>query len=212
MSTNLLQSRLLVVLRGVSVQDIPDLMQALEDGGVRFAEFPFDASGKTPDSEIAALMHAAREWSEGRSMQIGAGTVIRKELVRLAKDAGASYLVSPNTDPEIIAFTKENNLFSMPGAMTVTEIIRAWNSGADAIKVFPASVLGPAFFHAVKEPLPHVPLFAFGGIRTEDIPAYRAAGTDGFGIASQIVPADAVASKDWARITACAKAVTGLLR
>lgn len=178
-------TRLIVILRGIPGHTLPDLLDALYDGGIRLAEITYDATGRIPAADTAAMIRTATRHTEGR-MYIGAGTVLDEQQLDLTKDAGGSFIISPHTDISLIAETKKRGLFSIPGAMTVSEIVAAHKAGADAIKLFPTSTLGVDFIPQVRAPLPHIRLLAVSGVSFDEIPAYLRAGAAGFGIGGAI--------------------------
>ena len=177
--------RLIVILRGIPCGSLPDVLDALYDGGIRLAEITYDAAGVIPQTETAAMIHTAASRMEGK-MYIGAGTVLTTHQLDLTKEAGGSFIISPHTDTELIRETKKRDLVSIPGAMTVSEIVAAHHAGADAVKLFPASTLGVDFIPQVRAPLPHIRLLAVSGVGLADIPAYLQAGAAGFGIGGAI--------------------------
>ncbi len=178
--------RLIVIMRRIPEEKLCSVLDILYDSGIRLAEITFDASGKVSDDETASMIRQAVTHTDGR-MCIGAGTVLNDKQLQLIKQAGGRFIISPHTDISLIQRTKELELISIPGVMNVSEMVAATAAGADYVKVFPASVLGPDFIKQVKAPLPHIKMLAVGGVRTEDIPKWQAAGVDGFGIGSAIV-------------------------
>ncbi|MCQ2477959.1 MAG: bifunctional 4-hydroxy-2-oxoglutarate aldolase/2-dehydro-3-deoxy-phosphogluconate aldolase [Clostridia bacterium] len=180
------KERLIVIIRGVEKEKIIPVLTALYENGVRLAEITFDQSGKTSDKETAEKIAMAVKHFEGK-MFIGAGTVLNKKQVKLAKKAGCKFIISPDMKPSVIKCTKKSGMISIPGAMTVTEIEAAHTAGADYIKVFPAAAVGPRYFKDVAAPLPTVKLLAVGGIGCEEIDGYLKNGAYGFGVGSGIV-------------------------
>ena len=138
-------------------------------------------------------------------MYIGAGTVLNEKQVELTKNAGGSFIISPNTKEAVIKKTVALDMVSMPGALTPTEIEAAHEYGADFVKLFPVANLGPDYVKAVKAPLSHIKLTAVGGINEENMPVYLKAGVSGFGIGTNIVDKKLVAQEDWTAVTALAK-------
>lgn len=183
--------RLIVIMRNIPESGIIEAVEAMYEGGIRFAELTFDQSGAVSDTETARVIGRLAERFAGR-VTIGAGTVIDPAEVELAADAGAGFIISPNSDSSVIERTRELGLISIPGAMTVSEITADYRCGADFVKVFPSSLLGTAFFKAVRAPLPMIRLLAVNGIGLSDIPAYLDAGAAGFGIGGAIVNHDRV--------------------
>ncbi|WOC76579.1 bifunctional 4-hydroxy-2-oxoglutarate aldolase/2-dehydro-3-deoxy-phosphogluconate aldolase [Intestinibacillus sp. NTUH-41-i26] len=196
--------KLIAIVRGIPHDQCMPLAQALYDGGIRLLEIPFNQ--QEPDS----FLQTARTISDlsnafSGKLLIGAGTVVSTELVRLAADAGAQYIISPDTKESVIAETRERGLVSMPGAMTPTEITLAHQSGADFVKLFPAGALSVDYFKAVFAPLGHIKYLAVGGINTENIPAFLKAGCCGFGIGGNLVNKTWAAEGAFDRITAVAQ-------
>ena len=151
--------------------------------------------------KIAALVAAL-----GDRMSIGAGTVLSVEEVHAAHEAGASFIVSPDTDPDVIAETKRLGMASIPGAMTPSEIKKAYALGADIVKLFPADDLGYHYIQNLKGPLPHIPLMATGGVNPETIPEFLSRGILAVGTGITIFRPDLVAAEDYEGIKALAKA------
>src|SRR5207247_8616349 len=134
-----------------------EVIRALADGGVTVAEVTFTV----PDA-IDVLRKASREL--GDRVLLGAGTVLDTETARAALLAGAEFLVAPTLNLDVIRLCQRYDKLVMPGAFTPTEILTAWEAGADIVKVFPADVVGPAFFKALRGPLPQVRLMPTGGV------------------------------------------------
>ncbi len=126
-------------------------------------------------------------------MAVGAGTVTSAALAELAHSAGAQFIVSPDTDPAVIRRTKELGMCAMPGAMTPSEIKTAYEAGADFVKVFPASVLGPEYIRAIRGPLGQIPLLAVGGV------------SEGVSVGGKLVNRDWIAAGQWDSITQLAR-------
>ena len=120
-------------------------------------------------------------------------------------DAGGRYLVTPATQPEIIRMGKALGLGLFPGAFTPTEILAAYEAGADGVKVFPASALGPSYIKAVRAPLSHIPLLAVGGINEKNAAEFLRAGCVGLGVGGSLVNKQWIADGEWDKITALAK-------
>ena len=150
------KEKLIAIVRGIAPEKCLKVAGALYAGGFRLVEITFDQ--KNPDSwaTTAAAIKAISEAYSG-TMEVGAGTVTSVELVELAASAGAKYIISPDTNIDVIKRTRELGLVSMPGALTPTEILTAYNNGADFVKLFPIANLGPAYVKAVRadQPRPH---------------------------------------------------------
>lgn len=163
-------SGLVAVVRAESAQQAMGIAEACAEGGAAAIEITFTVPGA-----LGVIEALARRFSRGEIL-IGAGTVLDPETARAALLSGAQYVVSPHFDPEIVKLCHRYRAPVMPGTMSVTEIVRALESGADMIKVFPGDVLGPQFLRAVRGPLPHAPLAPSGGVSFENIPDWIDAG------------------------------------
>ena len=177
------ETKLVAILRGVPSDQLFELLDCLYESGIRLAEITYDATDDIPDEVTASDIGRAATYMEDR-MLIGAGTVIRREQVELTTAMGGKFIISPNMDPEIIRYTKELDMISMPGAMTVSEVCDAVNAGADYVKLFPVSVLGPGFVKAILAPLRNAKLVAVSGVTPNNIDEYMRAGCVGAGIGS----------------------------
>ena len=197
--------KLIAILRGVPMEHTDCVVQALLEGGIHVLEFTFDHG--QPDcieATAAKIQHVSGKY--GDTLVIGCGTALSVEEAEAAHEAGASLVITPNVNPDVIHRTRELDMVSMPGAMTPTEIELAWRSGADIVKIFPAGNLGPGYIKAIRGPLGHIPLSAVGGISVDNIPAFLDAGVCGFGLGGPLVIPAAVKSGDYAAIEARALA------
>lgn len=199
--------RLIVIVRGVEREYLIPLAEAMYAGGVHLMEVTYDASGKTTDDETASNIALLTEHF-GERMMIGAGTVLTEKQAELTKKAGGRFIISPNTDANVIAKTKALGMVSIPGALTPTEAQTAHLAGADFVKLFPLDAMGADYLKAISAPLSHIKFLAVGGIDETNMSKYRKAGAKGFGVGSNIV------KKDWLRegkldaITSLAKIFT----
>ena len=175
------KEKIVMIVRGVPLDRLIPLAEAMYRGGIRAMECTYDATGKIPDEEIAATIGKLAAHFEGR-MVIGAGTVIRENQVELTAKAGGRFIVSPDMNEAIIRKSKALFLASLPGALTPTEAATAHRAGADFVKLFPISTMGAAYLKAIRAPLSHIRFLAVGGVRLENMAEYLAAGAVGFGI------------------------------
>ena len=199
-----LDKKIVAIVRGVYGQDALDLASALYAGGIELLEVTFDQSkpeSLNRTSDTVKLL--CREL--GDKMYFGAGTVTTIEMLNLAKEAGAGFIVSPDCNPEVIKATVEAGMVSMPGAMTPTEILTAYRAGADFVKVFPTAGLGSAYIKAVRGPLNHTRLLAVGGVNEKNIADFLAAGCVGAGVGGNLVNKNWIANGEWDKITALAR-------
>ena len=190
------RDKLVVIARGIPTEVLLRAAEVCAEAGVAFLESTFDHRLDDPVGDNTAKIAALVQEFVGR-LRIGAGTVLTAEEARAARDAGAEYIISPDTDPEVIAETKRLGLASIPGAYTPTEIKRAWSLGADVVKLFPADDAGLHYVKNLKGPLPHIPLMATGGVNPQTIPELAKAGFCAFGTGITILRPDLVASKDY---------------
>ena len=203
-----LESKVIVVCRGIPQEEIVKVASALYEGGIRFMEVPFDQADKSTFAATAAKIRAVKE-ALGGKMHVGAGTVITMEQFELAKKAGAEIIVSPTMEEDVITATKAAGLISMPGCATPSEMTRAYKLGADLIKLFPSSMVNLKVIKEIRVPLNHLPLVCFGGVSAENIQEVLATGVVGVGVASAVLDKQALANKDYEKITALAKELTG---
>lgn len=203
-----LESKVIVVCRGIAREEITKVATALYEGGIRFMEVPFNQADPSTFPETAARIKAVKE-ALGDKMHVGAGTVITMEQFELAKAAGAEIIVSPTMEEDVITATKAAGLISMPGCATPSEMTKAYKLGADLIKLFPSSMVNLKVIKEIRVPLNHLPLVCFGGVSAENIQEVLATGVVGVGVASAVLDKQALATKDYEKITALAKELTG---
>ncbi len=183
--TNTLLERLLAhplvaILRGVRPDEVLAVAEVLVEAGWRSIEVPLNSP-----EPFASIERLATRF--GGEIVLGAGTVLRAEDVARCADAGARLVLAPNRDAAVIARARAAGLVAMPGVATPSEAFEALAAGAQALKLFPADVLGPASFKGWKAVLPTgVPMFAVGGIDAGNLPAFRDAGAAGAGLGSSL--------------------------
>lgn len=171
---------LIAILRGVSTDEAAAMAEVLVAAGITQIEVPLNSP--TPFASIAAMKSAV-----GADAIIGAGTVLSTDDVGRVRDAGGELIVSPNCDQRVIMATKAAGMASWPGVMTPTECFAALKAGADGLKIFPASLLGPDGIKAIRAVLPKGTLvYAVGGAGAENFGEWMAASADGFGIGSAL--------------------------
>ena len=193
------------VIRAPSKELLTDITRALLAGGV----ISIEVTMSTPDA-IAGIEMLARQF--GDQALIGVGTVLKPETARDAIAAGAKFVVSPAFDPEVVAVANREEVAVIPGAFTPTEILRAWNGGADVVKVFPSTALGPGYFKDVLAPLPFLKLTPTGGVDAKNAGAWIKAGAVCVGAGSSLVSKDAMQNRDWNAISDNAKAFVAAVK
>lgn len=202
------EHKIIVIVRGVPRKDLLPMAEAMYEGGIRLIECTYDAKGLIPDEEIAGNIALLREAFAGR-LTVGAGTVMTEKQAELTARAGGKFVISPDTNVDIIRKTKELGLVSIPGAMTPTEIAAAHRAGADFVKLFPIDLCGGVkYLKTISAPLSHVRILAVNGITAENMGDFLAAGAKGVGVGSGIVNKEKIAAGDFAAITALARRYT----
>lgn len=171
---------IVAVIRGAKPENILSIAKALSNGGVKTLEITVE----TP--KVLTLIELITS-ELGDEVIVGAGTVLDSETARAAIMAGAKFIFSPTVDSETIRLTKRYGVISIPGALTPTEILKAYESGADIIKVFPANAFGPRYLKDIHGPLPQIPLMPTGGIDVENVGEYLKAGAVAVGVGSTLV-------------------------
>ena len=199
-----LNRRLIVIVRNVELDKLMLFAEALYEGGIRLMEITYSADGRVSDEDTAKSIEILNKKFEGR-MYIGAGTVLTEEQVERTEAAGGRFIISPDVCGDVIKKTNELGLVSIPGAVTPSEIRAAHCAGADFIKLFPASNLGTEYVKAILAPLSNIKLLMVGGIDELNMKDYFKAGACGFGIGSNIVNKNMIANNDFGKITEIAK-------
>ena len=170
--------RIIAIGRHLEPDLVPSIGDALRTGGIRV--FEITANGPSAFSAITAL----RQRFAPQDLLIGAGTILDLEQAGRAVEAGAQFVVMPHFDAAIVEWAAARDVPVFPGAFTPTEILAAWRAGAAAVKLFPASAVGPTFVREMRGPLPDIPLIPTGGVTLENAPAFLAAGAVAVGIGS----------------------------
>lgn len=199
------QEGLVVIMRGVDPERSVKVAEALVKGGVKLLEVTFDPSDPDTAEKTASVIARIAEEFDGKLI-MGAGTVIRPEYVRAAKNAGARYMISPNVDPEIIRLTKELGMLSMPGAYTPSECMNALNAGADIVKLFPTTVDDIGYIINISRPLSHMKFLCTGGVTDENAAVkFLEAGASAVGTGLSIINPEMVKNEDYDGIAELAR-------
>ena len=198
------ERKIVAIVRGLSPEYLIRLGHAFEEGGIGLMEVTYNQSAPETWKDTANGIEAV-EKEFGDRLLVGAGTVITLEQVSMTYNAGGHYLVTPTTQPEIIRAGKALGLGLYPGAFTPSEILAAYDAGADAVKVFPASCLGPGYIKAIRAPLSHIPLMAVGGVNEKNAADFLKAGCVGLGVGGNLVNKEWIRDGEWEKITALAK-------
>ncbi|GLC90358.1 bifunctional 4-hydroxy-2-oxoglutarate aldolase/2-dehydro-3-deoxy-phosphogluconate aldolase [Lysinibacillus piscis] len=174
---HIIDNKIIAILRRPKKEDALLMVDALYQGGVSTIEI-------TADTEDIISLIATIKAKYENAIVIGVGTVLNQERIVQYYEAGASFILSPNIQEEVIKEAKRLNMVAIPGALTPTEIVHAYNLGADIVKVFPINTLGASYIKDIQAPLPHIPLLPTGGITEDNMADYLKTGSAGFGISS----------------------------
>ena len=196
---------IVAVIRLESAAVLSAVVEALAAGGIRHVEVTMTVPGA-----IESIRHLAA--SLPADITIGAGTVVDPETATRAIDAGARFVVSPVFRPALIDVCHARGVPAVPGCYTPTEILNAWDAGADIVKVFPAGGLGPSFVKDVRAPLPQLRLMPTGGVTLENAGDWLRAGAVAVGVGSALVDAQLVAARDFDAITRRAEQIVATVR
>ena len=172
---------LLAVIRGPSADLTVQMVDALVEGGVKGIEITYS----TPDAEGVVRRLALKY---GESILLGMGTLTKAEQAASAKAAGAMFLVSPVCEDELVKAMVASGLLTMAGALTPTEVLKAYTMGVDVVKIFPGSLGGPAYIKALKGPFPYIPMMPTGGVNATNAADWFAAGVVAVGAGSELCP------------------------
>ena len=197
---------IIAIIRGFEPETCLRLAEAYAKGGINMVEVTFNQKAPQTWKDTAAAIRSIKEHFGG-SVKVGAGTVLTPEQLRICEDAGGEYMVTPNVDTSLIRQCIADGLMAMPGAMTPTEAVEAFNAGASYVKIFPAGSLGPGYIKAIKAPLSHIPLLAVGGISPDNIADFIKAGCVGAGVGGNLTNKEWISAGEWDKITATAAAL-----
>lgn len=193
-----LNTGMVAIIRANSGEQLVNVARALYEGGIDVIEVTFTVPNAV---QVLEAVHQ----DLGKKILLGAGTVLDPETARTAFLAGAQFLVSPTVNLDVIKMSNRYDKLCMTGAYTPTEIITAWEAGADVVKVFPAEIGGPPYLKAIKGPLPQVRLMPTGGVNLDTMHDFLKAGACAVGLGSSLVEKDAVERGDFARIRSLAE-------
>lgn len=194
----LLDCGIVAVIRAPSGEILGDVAEALLEGGVEVIEVTFTV----PKAHRVLEQVADRL---GDKIVLGAGTVLDAQTARTAMLAGAEFIVSPTTNMDVIRIARRYDKAVLPGALTPTEVLAAWEAGADIVKVFPSDLTGPSYLKALRGPLPQIRLMPTGGVNLETAADFLRAGACALGIGGALVSGKAIANRDLEGITALAR-------
>jgi 2-dehydro-3-deoxyphosphogluconate aldolase/(4S)-4-hydroxy-2-oxoglutarate aldolase len=193
-----LDSGLVAIIRSPDAGVVADVAESLAAGGVDVLEVTFT---------VPRAQHVLEEVADrlGNRVLLGAGTVLDPETARIALLSGAEFIVSPGMNRQVIELCRRYDKLVMPGALTPTEVIAAWQAGADIVKIFPSDFTGPSYIKILHGPLPQVRLMPTGGVTLDNIAAYFSAGACALGVGSALVDSSLVKNRDLAKLESLAR-------
>jgi 2-dehydro-3-deoxyphosphogluconate aldolase/(4S)-4-hydroxy-2-oxoglutarate aldolase len=188
------------VVRAASSEEAIQVIEAIKLGGLSILEITMTVPGA-----VKVIEEVANRF--GEDVLVGAGTVLDQETADKCIQAGAQFIVSPALNEDTIAFCRANDVAIFPGALTPTEVVRAWNAGADAVKIFPASAVGGAsYLKSLKAPLPQIEMIPTGGVSLATAAGFIAAGAFALGVGADLVDVKAIRSGETEKVTQAARA------
>ncbi len=199
------ENKLIVIMRGLEEQEAVNCAKAMQKGGIRLIEVTFD---RTKDDYVTGNIIKVMNDELGDKICIGAGSVVTETQLMAAYDAGAKYIISPNTNTEIIKKTKSLGMVSIPGALTPSEILTAYDSGADYVKIFPISAFNESYVKDLMGPMSYINYLAVGGVNLDNMETFMKYGVCGFGVGGAIINKTLIKNGEFDKITALAKEYT----
>ena len=198
------ESRIIAIIRGFSPDICLKLAEAYARGGIRMVEVTFNQMAPGTWKDTAAAIRAIREHFAG-DVRVGAGTVLTEEQLTMMEDVGGEFMVTPNVNPSLIRECVRRGCAAMPGALTPSEAVDAWDAGASFVKIFPAGSLGAGYVKALRAPLSHIPFLAVGGVGPDNVRDFMEAGCVGAGVGGNLTNKEWIAAGEWDKIAAVAK-------
>jgi 2-dehydro-3-deoxyphosphogluconate aldolase / (4S)-4-hydroxy-2-oxoglutarate aldolase len=199
------QTGIVAILRATSGERLADAAEALVAGGIDVVEVTFTVPGA-----LRVLEQVADRM--GDKILLGAGTVLDTETARAALLAGAQFIVSPAVNVDVIRLCRRYDKLVMPGAFTPTEVVTAWENGADVVKIFPSDVVGPTYLKVLKGPLPQVRMMPTGGVNLDTAAAFLDAGAFALGAGTALVTQRALAEGDFEAIRLTAERFVAVVK
>ncbi|NPV78822.1 MAG: bifunctional 4-hydroxy-2-oxoglutarate aldolase/2-dehydro-3-deoxy-phosphogluconate aldolase [Firmicutes bacterium] len=201
----MIDTGVVAIIRAQSSDELVDVATALKNGGLKAIEVTMTTPGA-----LDVISQVAKQM--GDEVIIGVGSVLDSETARMAILAGAQFVVSPVLNRDVIALCKRYSKVVVPGAFSPTEILAAWEAGADVVKVFPATRLGPSFFKDIKGPLPQIRLSPTGGVNLENAGDFIKAGASFVGVGTALVDKKMIAERRWDDLSALARKYLEVVR
>ena len=197
---------IVAIIRGFEPDVCLRLAEAYYKGGINMVEVTFNQKYPRTWKDTAAAIKAIKD-TFNDSVMVGAGTVLTEEQLKICEDAGGEFMVTPNVNTSLIRKCVADGLMAMPGALTPTEAVEAYNAGAKYVKIFPAGILGPGYVKAIMAPLSHIPFLAVGGISPDNIADFIKAGCAGAGVGGNLTNKEWIKAREWDKIAAVARSL-----
>ena len=192
-------------IRVSSAEDAHFACEVIASGGIPIVEITM-----TVPEAVDLIAHLV---SHHAKIVVGAGTVLNTEMAGRCIDAGAHFVTSPGLNLKVVEFAASREIATLPGAMTPTEVIEAWEAGSDFVKVFPCVDIGGArYIKALKTSLPQIPLIAAGGVTQQTAMTFLLAGATAIGVGTELIPADAISNREADRIRELAHRFVGYVK
>lgn len=202
---NIIESPIVAVVRNVKEDKALHIIESLINGGINNIEITF---GETSPANV--IQEAKKRFKE--DVLIGAGTVTTTEQVKIAADAGSEFIFSPIFKEEVVEETLNNNIISIPGCFSPSEIYNAYSMGADIVKVFPANTLGANFIKDIKAPMPYLNIIPTGGINKDNMAEYIHAGAIAVGLGSSLLDKKLLEEENYTELTNYAKELISIAK
>jgi 2-dehydro-3-deoxyphosphogluconate aldolase/(4S)-4-hydroxy-2-oxoglutarate aldolase len=201
---SVLSGRIIAIIRGFAPDVCLKLAEAYANGGIRLVEVTFNQKSPETWKDTAEAIRAIKS-RFGGDVRVGAGTVLTEEQLSMCADAGGEYMITPNVKQDLIRACVAKGLVAMPGALTPSEAVDAWDAGASFVKIFPAGSLGPGYVKALRAPLSHIPFLAVGGISPDNVADFMRAGCVGAGVGGNLCNKEWIAAGAWDKIAETAR-------
>ena len=198
------EKRIVAIIRGFAPETCLRLAEAYARGGIGLVEVTFSQKAPETWKDTAAAIAAIRERFAG-NVRVGAGTVLTEEQLSMCEQAGGEYMITPNVNASLIRECVRRGLVAMPGALTPSEAVDAWEAGASFVKIFPAGSLGVGYVKAIRAPLSHIPFLAVGGIGPDNVADFVKAGCVGAGVGGNLTNKEWIAAGAWDKIEETAR-------
>ena len=198
------EGRIIAIIRGFAPDTCLRLAEAYAKGGIRLVEVTFNQKMPETWKDTAVAIRAIKERFAG-AVRVGAGTVLAEEQLSMCEQAGGEYMITPNVNCALIRECVRRGLVAMPGALTPSEAVEAWDAGASFVKIFPAGSLGPGYVKAMRAPLSHIPFLAVGGISPDNVADFMRVGCVGAGVGGNLTNKEWISACEWDKIENAAR-------